>query len=358
METKENFKFHAPIQRGKKGLWCQRLSYKDANGQWKQTSRSGFLKKRDITIEVKNEMLKEVSMMMAINTETKDVTLSEFLGIYLSDKSHELTYNTKVTYKYTIHRLSNLPKKPINKITFSDCIKEISALSSHYSDNTIKSTVIILKTLFKQAIRYKIISVSPLNEYTYKPKSKEKKRIRIFTEKEADNLLEIYRNEDKQVWIILSLMRYCGLRVSEALGVCWSDITPDGLSVSKQFTHTEKGKAFTSTKTKNSNRVVPIPYKLKKILDEYRNIYPPFNETSRLTSIKYNVLYSIKRIYPNHSPHDFRHTYATKLLADGVDIRTVASLLGDIVATVEKIYIHYSDEMRKNAEKKLNEIFG
>lgn len=354
----ENFKFLEPIQRGKKGLWCQRLAYKDETGHWKQTSRSGFLKKRDITTAVKNEMLKELSAMMSINTETKDITLSEFLDIYLSDKSHELTYNTKVSYTNVIHKLSELPGKPISKITFADCMKEISALSPHYSDNTIKTTVIILKILFKQAIRYKIISVSPLNEYTYKPKSKEKPQLRIFTEEEADNLLEIYRNKNKQVWIILALMRYCGLRISETLGVCWSDITPDGISISKQFTHTEKGNAFTSTKTKNSNRVVPIPYKLKQILDEYRNIYPPFDEKNRLTSIKNDILYSIKKVYPNHSPHDFRHTYATKLLSEGVDIRTVASLLGDTVATVESVYIHYSDEMRKKATQKLNEIFG
>lgn len=354
----ENFKFLEPIQRGKKGLWCQRLAYKDETGRWKQTSRSGFLKKRDITTAVKNEMLKELSAMMSINTETKDITLSEFLDIYLSDKSHELTYNTKTTYKNTIHHLSELPKKPINKITFSDCMKEISGMSPHYSDSTITSTVVFLKTLFKQAIRYKIISISPLNEYSYKPKSKEKKRLRIFTEEEADNLLETHKNKNKQVWIILSLMRYCGLRISEALGICWSDITPSGLSVSKQFIYTEKGRTFASTKTKNSNRTVPIPYKLKKILEEYRNIYPPFDEKRRLTNIKYNISKEIKRIYPNHSAHDFRHTYATKLLADGMDIRTVASLLGDTVATVEKVYIHYSDEMRKKATEKLNEIFG
>ena len=59
----------------------------------------------------------------------------------------------------------------------------------------------------------------------------------------------------------------------------------------------------------------------------------------------------------NHSPHDFRHTYATKLLANGVDIKTVASLLGDTVDTVIKTYIHYSDEMRENARTEIQRIF-
>ena len=54
----------------------------------------------------------------------------------------------------------------------------------------------------------------------------------------------------------------------------------------------------------------------------------------------------------------FRHTYATTLLGNNVDIQTVASLLGDNINTVIKTYIHYSDEMRKNAADNVANIFG
>lgn len=357
MEIKENFKFHAPIQRGKKGLWCQRLSYKDANGQWKQTSRSGFLKKRDITVDIKNEMLKEVFATMSINHETKDMTLTEFIDVYLSDKNHELAYNTKRIYKNTIYRLPELSKKPISKITFADCMKAISELDT-YKNGTVKLTITVLKILFKQAISYKIISKNPLDGYNYKSKVDNEKRLRIFTEKEADDLMEFCRNTNPKVWILVALLRYCGLRMSEALGVCWTDISDNELIINKQFITADKKSLFSPLKTRNSYRTIPIPHKLKQIIREYRSMYPPFNENNRLTDINSSVYKYIEMGCPNHSPHDFRHTYATKLLSEGVDIRTVASLLGDTVATVEKVYIHYSDEMRKNAEKRLNEIFG
>ncbi len=64
----------------------------------------------------------------------------------------------------------------------------------------------------------------------------------------------------------------------------------------------------------------------------------------------------IKKFYPYHIPHDFRHTYVTNLLTREVDLRTIASLLEDTIATVEKMYIQYSEEMRKNAVIKLNEF--
>ena len=56
--------------------------------------------------------------------------------------------------------------------------------------------------------------------------------------------------------------------------------------------------------------------------------------------------------------HDFRHTYATRLLSSGMDIKTVASLLGDTISTVERVYIHYTDEMREKAADDINKIFG
>ncbi len=53
----------------------------------------------------------------------------------------------------------------------------------------------------------------------------------------------------------------------------------------------------------------------------------------------------------------YRHTYATLLLANGVDIKTVVALLGDIVDTVVKTYIHFTDEMRQNAHNAVANIF-
>ena len=66
----------------------------------------------------------------------------------------------------------------------------------------------------------------------------------------------------------------------------------------------------------------------------------------------------MKSFLPNNSIHDLRHTYATKLLSNGVDIKTVSALLGDSLPTVLKIYVHYSDDMRLKAAGKVADIFG
>lgn len=130
------------------------------------------------------------------------------------------------------------------------------------------------------------------------------------------------------------------------------------LTVDRQYSNVGGKFAFRKLKTKNSYRTIPIPDTLLNAIQIYKKKYPPFISTARIVQRNIPLNCKIKKICPLHSPHDFRHTYATNLLARGIDLRTVASLLGDTITTIEKVYIHYSDEMRKNAVIKLNEIFG
>lgn len=54
-------------------------------------------------------------------------------------------------------------------------------------------------------------------------------------------------------------------------------------------------------------------------------------------------------IAKNITPHKLRHTYATKLIQTGADIRVVQELLGHSAVTTTQIYTHVSPEHRRNA---------
>ena len=57
------------------------------------------------------------------------------------------------------------------------------------------------------------------------------------------------------------------------------------------------------------------------------------------------------------SSHHLRHSYATNLIAMGVDFKTAASLLGDTVEMVFNVYSHVNTDMMADAEKKILENF-
>ena len=118
---------------------------------------------------------------------------------------------------------------------------------------------------------------------------------------------------------------------------------------------------ITDPKTKNSFRSIPIPVALVKMLNEYRRSQP-LDIHRRLFPRPYGTYYgmkaAIKTVDSRLSPHCLRHTYATHLLGRGMDIRTVAALLGDNVKTVINTYIHYSDDMRAAAADDIEKIFA
>ena len=55
--------------------------------------------------------------------------------------------------------------------------------------------------------------------------------------------------------------------------------------------------------------------------------------------------------------HDLRHTYATRLISNGVDYKTAAGLLGHDVKETMAIYSHINDDMLKKATDIIGNIF-
>ena len=201
----------------------------------------------------------------------------------------------------------------------------------------------------------------------YKPREDKagKPKLRTLSQHEVQALLRYAHCHNREVWIVLCFTVYTGARIGEILALTRSDIDLDKrcITINKQLTVTDpsnhKVRGIAHVKSKHSNRTVPIPPALVAALSEYleeRILYVHRRLTHYRTSHNINCL--INRYLPGHFVPDLRHTYATRLLAERIDIKTVASLLGDNVATVELIYVHYTDEMREKAAEDINRIFG
>ena len=116
-------------------------------------------------------------------------------------------------------------------------------------------------------------------------------------------------------------------------------------------------------KTMTSFRTVPIPnsiiLKLKSIRNKKGLLF--FDENNEVLKAK-NVSYKWKKILqacdiPHKKFHSIRHTYASTLLKNGVDIQTVAELMGHSAIAITQIYLHSSDEQKHDAVSKLNYLF-
>ncbi|MFP4365174.1 MAG: tyrosine-type recombinase/integrase, partial [Spirochaetia bacterium] len=75
---------------------------------------------------------------------------------------------------------------------------------------------------------------------------------------------------------------------------------------------------------------------------------------------KYTVQMKLKDIRKKHfaekklTPHKLRHTFATSLFRNKVDIKTIQELLGHASIATTQIYMHVEDEQKREAVMKLN----
>lgn len=156
-----------------------------------------------------------------------------------------------------------------------------------------------------------------------------------------------------------------GLRIGEILGLTWSDIDDKNstITVNKQWKEISKNKYnFGSLKTKNSNRIIPIPTTLVKSLLEYKNSSIKqfdnrlfsYRNTASVTAL---LASKYKKLGYQISIHTFRHTYATNLIGNGLDFKTTAKLLGHTVEMTMKTYSHVNDDMLLKATKIIAENF-
>ncbi len=341
------------------------LSYRSKDGTWKQASRSGYmLRSIAASDKEKEKLLNEVKKKGDIDATYEGITLREFGEIYLSDRT-TLAPNSLFLYRQHLKAMLPLLDKPMADITYMDISHLVSTFRR--SPNTIKSRVTFMKMLFKAAVRYRVIAVNPIADFIYKHRDDDvgKPKIRTMTDEEFERLTNYLHEVDREAWIIVQIAAYTGARVGEVMALTSADIDLQNreISISKQFTATARDNAsvrgIARVKSKHSNRTVPIPPVLAEALSEYfaERVLYVHRRLTRFKTVGVIDTY-FHRCTPGHSMHDLRHTYATRILAEGLDIKTVASLLGDTVGTVEAVYVHYTDEMRKKAACDIARIFS
>lgn len=336
------------------------LSYKDNVGRWKQKSKQGFKTKR----EAKNagdKLLEEVKANAPIymDNSTASITFGEFSTMYLNDIRRSITYNTLLGYQQAINAFSELKDMRLVDIIHSDIQAIFNSLPLKAS--TANLYLVKIKTIFKRALSpYELITKDPTSGI--QPlKIKGKRKINALSKERLEAILARFKSRNYTLYTACCIAAFAGLRVGEIMGLKWSDIDfkAGTLKVERQMVATNKNfMTLQELKSNNSYRTVPMPLRLQTVLVEYKNKYPRHISDMVFWNATYH---SIKRVFEytkgDISIHDFRHTYATTLLSNGFDVKTVAALLGDTVETVLKAYVHYTDEMREHAQERLSKFF-
>lgn len=338
------------------------ISYKDNNGKWKQKSKQGFKTKKDAK-KVAEDFLDKLKEDISLNVpqEFDGVTFREFGIEYLNHTKVYRSYKTIQSTQTVLNKFSNLNEIELSKITTLDIQKTVDSLTKEgLNPNTIKYYLKKLTIIFNAAKnQYNIINTIPTKNIKI-TKSKEVIK-KALTTKEVDQLLTSLHNSEYYLLVFIAVNT--GMRIGEILGLTWKDINikDNIINVNKQWKRLNTGDfGFGELKSKNSKRLVPISKAVKEEILNYKTI---LYIDSRIFSFKNkdSVIKMVNELLKSKgfdiSFHELRHTYATKLVANGLDFKTVAKILGHDIQQTMKTYSHVNSDMLDRAKQLIEIIF-
>ncbi len=244
----------------------------------------------------------------------------------------------------------------LSDIQLYDIQKFVNSLSSTLSSETIRKYKNCLSCIFNYAVRWNFLKFNPCNGVII-PKGLDTSVKPVFLTKDEVKQLLIYLNkEELKYQIIVRLALQCGLRRSEILALTWKAIDFNNCTISIfQATSTIKGIGTIVSGTKNESSIRTIHVKkeildlIKKLPKENELIFGYIhNDTVTKWFNKFLKKYNLKHM----RFHDLRHTHATLLIANGIDMKTVSSRLGHSnISTTMNIYTHTLSENDKKASE-------
>lgn len=276
-------------------------------------------------------------------------------------------------HNYVIPFFRNSGNENVTEITaahFTKHIRDLPGLSEAYK----RKILIIFKTALKEILKDSS-EFSAIMRAVKLPKS-DRKEVQVFSISEQ-RLIEnaaYHSNDIRALGIILTF--YTGIRLGELCALKWCDFDYEAgvMSVSRTVTRVNSfqpeghgGTLLVGTpKSQRSMRKIPLPEFLVDMHKEYEHYF--VNENCYLISgtnepadpRAYQKLY--KKVLANAGVQDrkfhaIRHTFATRALELGVDIKTLSEILGHSnVSTTLNIYAHSLMEQKKMAMNRFNEL--
>jgi len=301
-------------------------------------------------------------------------------------RSVGVTYNTiasvckggKTTRQIADKIASFLEKKVPDLFSPVDANAKLSTNTiSHYHD--------LISSVLSCAVQWQIIKENPADRV--KSPKVEKTNPKHYDEDEVVRMFELLENEPIRLKTIVYLVIFVGMRLGELDGLEWKDFNLDDgiISIRRESQYINdkskpKSERINTKKPKNetSIRTVAISPVMLKVLKQYKSwqnaeklkLGDLWQENDRLftkwdgspifpdTPSKWFQAFRKRNSLPPLTFHQLRHTNASLLIAQGIDVTTVGKRLGHSTpATTMKIYAHALQRPDREAAAKLDSLF-
>ncbi|NEW62623.1 tyrosine-type recombinase/integrase [Granulicatella sp. zg-ZJ] len=340
----------------------------------RHTTRRGFKTMKDAKLELA-KLQTDIQQNGLMSNDV--VTFQEVYELWLEGYQNTVKASTLYSVEnwFELHILPHFAHLKIKKISVTYCQRFVNELSKYYAN--FFTIVVYIKKVLEYAIKLNIITNNVMANIQI-PKKTKKTVDKVYYEKsELATILDtLEHSEDKQLYTVIRILAFTGIRINECLALNWSDIdfTQNTIHISKTVAFTKDKLVIHSPKTKTSERTITIDKKTANIIKLWQiqqrkeMLILGYNTSDKnqlcFTTNKNNILCSAfirtkwtKFTQKNNIPyiklHGFRHTHCSLLFESGASIQEVQNRLGhsDIKTTMD-IYAHVTkNQLDSMAEK-------
>ncbi len=302
--------------------------------------------------------------------------LFTWLENYIMPSSKQRTYTrySEIVKLHIVPQLGEYEMSELSPLVLQKYVTELLnsgnlQTGEGLSANSVNGIITVLQNSLKLAYTLGIISEYNADKIK-RPKATEKK-VECFSLPEQKKI-EQYILEKKQAKLFgILLCLYTGLRIGELLALEWSDIdmSKAELTVNRtcHFGKDKTGKYTRMTdtpKTNSSARTIPLPKQLVPMLREIKknshSIYVISSGVKPISIRSYQRTFAgvlQKLDIPHRGFHSLRHTFATRALECGMDVKTLSEILGHKSPTVTlNRYAHSLMEHKKEMMNKVGKL--
>ncbi len=345
------------------------VSYIDADGKYRKITKTVY--------GAAEAKLEELRLMHKVDSTTsaEKMTVQLLYEEYVAVKKNEIRQSS---LEKTMSILNNHVLPYLSKVKLEDLtIKELQNWKNTIAEKDIKirtknNAFSELRALLNYAVKMEYIpnhQMSRLGRFRDAYFTHEQETLHYYTPDQFRRFIEVaekYKDNslnDHAYYVFFNIAYYTGMRKGEINALKWSDIEGDLIHVRRSIAQkTKGGDQETPPKNKSSYRTLQMPQKLVLILEQHRILQKRTKgfssnfrvcggvATLRDTSIENkNKQFAEEAGLPHIRIHDFRHSHATLLANNGINIQEIARRLGH--ANVQQTWSTYAHLYPREEER-------
>lgn len=362
------------VKKDGKQKYRVKVNYTDPSGKYKSIERTIY------GVEEAKQLERELLYEVSKNGATKKLTLNLLYEQYISAKKHEikeitLNKNTQIITTHILPYLGDIRLDRLVAPTLQAWKQDIEKLG--LSIATRKGIYGTLRAMLNFAVKMDYLQQNPLLKVgNFKAPLERHKEMLFYTPEEFKKYIAAAKTTAEQTdyweyYVFFCIAYFTGCRKSEIYALTWNDVKDGSLHITKSLNQKLKGgDRTTPPKNKSSIRTIQIPMPLQSVLDEHYKrcqSMPNFNHDyyicGGIKALRDHAIDAANRNFATMAGvkririHDFRHSHASLLANNGINIQEIARRLGhaDISITL-KTYSHLYPQESERALTVLNQI--